>query len=218
MESDAGSQQDLSPMLFKLAEDGTHAAFINQRVALHDSCGAAGNDIRLVLKQGTGIGDELRKQQGMGGSAFAADNPADVQFHQFPILFYRPGIAAIKSHPGSFAAAGAGELVELDAGNDVIIFILRKGIAGINKNRYHKYGRTGIICCGQYKGLRHSPGVCDTAGVKLWSGRLLLLFILQLHTNDNRRHSIKQSAAKCNRLIYPVPSFNLPEKSKNKSN
>lgn len=60
----------------------------------------------------------------MGGSAFAADHPADVQFHQFPILFYRPDIPAIKSQAGGFAAAWAGELVQLEAGNQVVIFFL----------------------------------------------------------------------------------------------
>lgn len=37
MERDVSSQQNLFPMLFKLAENGTNAAFIDQWVALHDS-------------------------------------------------------------------------------------------------------------------------------------------------------------------------------------
>lgn len=111
-------------MLFKLAENGTHTAFINQRVALHDSCRAPRNDIGLVLKQGTGIRDDLRKQQGVGLAAFTADNSTDTKLHQFPILFYGPGISAIESHPCSFAAAWTGELVKLEAGNNVVIFFL----------------------------------------------------------------------------------------------
>ncbi len=60
----------------------------------------------------------------MGGSAFAADEPSDAQFHQFPFLFYRAGIAAIKRHPGRFAAARAGKLMDLEVKNDSVIFFL----------------------------------------------------------------------------------------------
>lgn len=124
MERDISGQKDLFPMLFKLAEDGTHAVFIDQRIAFHNSRRVFRNNIHLVLKQGTGIRDDFRKKQGMCGSASAADDPADAQFHQFPIHFYRPGIGAIESHPGRFAAAWAGELVELEGRNDAVIFFL----------------------------------------------------------------------------------------------
>lgn len=124
MERDVSSQQDLFPMFFKLAKDGTYAVFVNQEITLHDNCRASRNNIRLVFQQGTGIWDNFRKQQSVGGSTFTADNPANAQSHQFPILFYRPAVAAIKSHPGGFAAAGAGKLMELESGNNFVIFFL----------------------------------------------------------------------------------------------
>ena len=111
-------------MFLKLAEDGTHAAFVNQEITLHDSCRASRNNIRLVFQQGMGIWDNFRKQQSVGGSTFTADNPANAQFHQLPILFYRAAVTAIKSHPGGFAAAGADELMELEAENNFVIFFL----------------------------------------------------------------------------------------------
>ncbi len=111
-------------MFFKLADDGPHTAFVNKRVAFHDIRPVSGNNIRLVFQQGTGIWDYPGKQQSMGGAAFTTDHPLDAQRNQFPILFDRPGIAAIESHAGSLLAAWAGDLVDLETGNDTVIYFL----------------------------------------------------------------------------------------------
>lgn len=111
-------------MFFKPADNGTHAAFVHGRIAFHDIRLVSGNNICLVFQQGAGIWDDSGKQQGMGSAAFPADNPLDTQRDQLAVLFDRPGIAAIESQTGSSRAAWTGKLVELEAGNDIIIIFL----------------------------------------------------------------------------------------------
>ncbi|KAI4446084.1 hypothetical protein C823_005820 [Eubacterium plexicaudatum ASF492] len=108
--------------------------------------------------------------------------------------------------------------MQLEAGNQVVIFFCEMGlqestkIVIINISVWVAYAANYTKTCG----IPQAYVIQQEA--KLWSGRFLLLFILQLHKNDNRRHSIKQSAAKCNRLIYAVPSVILTEIQKNNPN
>lgn len=66
-------------MQSELTEDVADAAFINQRVALHDRRRLSGNDVRLVGKEDLGIRDDGRREECMCMSALAAGRPADME-------------------------------------------------------------------------------------------------------------------------------------------
>lgn len=150
-------------MFPKHAQDRAHTAFINKRVAFHDSLRFSADNICLVLEFCAWIRDEPRKKQGVCRAAFVANDPADTQFHQHTILLDGSGIAAKESHPCRFVTTWANKLVDLEGGNDTVINFLGNRIATINKNGYHKYKRMGQFCCFQVVECS-SPSWVVTAG------------------------------------------------------
>lgn len=111
------------------AEDAADAAFINQRVALHDCLRLSGDDIRLVGKGNLGIRNDGGRKKGMGMSALAAYHPADVEDTKRAILSEGTVIVTVHRQAGAVPAAWAGELVELEGMDDIIIKILRDRVA-----------------------------------------------------------------------------------------
>lgn len=122
-------------------QDRLDIVFINREMPIHES-GKTGmmfiavQDGSRIMKEGLGIRDDAGKQEGMGGAAFPASDPAYTQTQEAVTSFDSAQVGTIPDQAGG-AAAGTSQLVELEGVYYFIIKILRKSVVKFVFNRYH---------------------------------------------------------------------------------
>ena len=90
------------------------------------------DDIDLIRKGNLGIRHDGGKEQGMGTSAMAADNPADAKAEAGVAGFDCAAVVTVDGQTAG-APAGTGKPVELKRIDHVIINFLRNRIAKIDR-------------------------------------------------------------------------------------
>jgi len=113
----------------KLAQDIADAAFVNQRAALHDRFPLSCDDAGLVGKGDLGIRDDGGREECMGMPTLAAGHPADTEGTGKTALPDRAVIVTVDCEACTVPAARTGQLMKLEGMDDIIIKILRYGVA-----------------------------------------------------------------------------------------
>lgn len=134
--------EPLLPVFPKLAEDMLDIVFVDQEVLLHNrhwglSVFDSVDDLLLVTKRDLGIGDEDGREQGMGSPAFLALHTLDSKEDKLREELNGTLIVTIADQAAALTTGACGP-VELECIQGVVIRILRKTIAIVKDNCYHR--------------------------------------------------------------------------------
>ena len=123
--SQSYGKEAVSPILFKLTQDISDIAFIDQGIGVCNICDGtvqtrSDNDSLLVSKRDLGVRNEAGKKNGMGLSAFPASDPLDAEGDQFTAGFHFPVIKTIENK-SSDLPAGTFHFEKWKGENDFVI-------------------------------------------------------------------------------------------------
>lgn len=115
-------------MIMELTDDVAVAAFVQGWIVFKYSRGRRtaqmiGNNFDLAVQGNLGIRDHGGQKECMGVVAKSTGHPADPEGEPAIRSLHKTVVVPVDRKRSGMAAAGAGELMELEPGNDIIIKI-----------------------------------------------------------------------------------------------
>lgn len=140
-QADALRKEALLPVPAVALQDRFDVVLINGKMALHENGKTsvlfiAVQDGDGIRKGDLGIGDDAGRQEGMGGTALPAPDPAYAQTERAATSLDGTQVRAMPDQAGG-VSAGTCQLMELEGSDYFIIKILRKGVVKSVSNGYH---------------------------------------------------------------------------------